>query len=463
MLLDSGYTNPRVELSRFLSETSSWNPDQPQYGSFLLSEAYYGKNPVLKKIEGLVENIRLKIIANPYYDATADKDNKEIERLFKSLFNFEEFFIQWHKNQANANAMTLPVGLMLTTSYATYDIKKEKNGIRFKDPKGKIGMFHSFNSLFSLTGITSAQWVAVMLHEIGHNFYIGGYAYVVKKLLIIRNLIDIIVQLGISKNPEYINYLINVLTSWLMATTVTGRKITINIQKFIEKYPALKNISDVISTIFAMYSDALSLMFGMINSFFIATGAWVIQLPAVAIGSVVNLIDSIIFDSYRDEKFADNFATSYGYGVELATTAQSFGNVGSMSAVEKFIQEIPVYNELYNANRFIIRSIGGIGECHPDDYQRVSDQAKMLRSELNKQGIPAEARKSMQGELEEIEAIYAKMNDSDYMKENHQSFEAFYNVFIKKMFNAERKDFKEAFLKTPANYNWKELEPQSER
>jgi hypothetical protein len=462
MLLESGhqYSNTNIQIKKFISETTEWNPNFNTSG-MLLAEAYYGKNPILKQIEKHASTIRDNILsdANPYYNPEGTHENSEIEKLFAKLFNVEDFHLSWMPSMAMANAFTPPVSLLLTTKYSDYDIRKDKNGVQFKKPDGKIIMVTSFTSLFRLTELTPSEWVAVILHEVGHNFYVGTYSFIVKKLLIVKMLLELLVHLG---NPTLVITVLTYVMDLLMMTTKSGRRMTVSIDRFIDSNPALKGFKDVLNTFTGALNDLFGTINGLLNSIFMATGAWVINLPAIAGVTLSSLFDSIIFDSYRDEKFADNFATSFGYGPEMASVAKKFANVGSMDASEKIVNKIPVYRELYNANRFIVSSIVGIGECHPDDYQRVSDQAKMLRSEMNKKGIPANVKKQMQKDLKEIEEIYSQMNDMDYMKENHQTFEGFYNSLIMKLFGAERKDFKELFFKTK-NYDHKQLRPQAER
>jgi hypothetical protein len=446
-----------------LNEATADLPERNRIGSFLLSEDYYGKNATLLRIEKLAESLFRKIRKDPYYDATHDSDNKEINGLFAKLFNVEEFDGRWTPKNAESNAFTYPLSMIVSSSYSSYDVEKNAQGVRFKNPEGKIMVVQSFNALVTVTGITPAEWVAVILHEIGHNFYVTPYNYVASRFTLFKYILEVIKYLGggalRDTNPGTFRRVVVEFLNAVLLMFRAGRRARSTVSRIIGENPILRPVAKLISAIAAIVSDIESTFYGFKNSLLIMSGKWLTILPRIVLGTIAGLAQTIIYDRYRDEKFADNFATSYGYGAEISSFVNKMEFNGTVA--NNVIQRIPVINELYNANTFMISSILGIADCHPGNYTRVADQAKLIRHELAKADINPSVRKQMQRDLDEIEGIYRQMNETEFLKENHKTFEAFANQAIRSMFG-EIADVKELLLPTK-DYDYNALKPQRER
>jgi hypothetical protein len=428
----------------------------------ILSEDYYGKNPALLEAESLLDIIKEKLNKDPLYNPNFSKENLELRKIFKELFNVEEFKLDWFTNQASANAVTLPLGQLAFNKYSDFDIIKTKDGVKFKNAEGKIILIFCFTSLFTLSKLTSAQVVAVILHEVGHNFYNSSYSYISRKIQLIYITILELFKKN-NQNEDIIPELIGSIISVIALSSGSTRESFLQLEKNIQKSPFSKQTFIFLQKIISLIFDTVSIIKQLYKSLFIVTGlSFVSGIIGSATISALSLVESIFFDKYKEEKFCDNFATSYGYGPETAGVQLSFSIKKKMAFSSKIIDYIPIYRDLYQADVFIRNSIVGLGECHPDEYTRVAEQAKLLKNEIKKNNLDPKVKKQIVEDLQEIENIYSQMKESSYLKKNNQYFEYFINKIIFKVFKVERKDAKELILPTK-NYDYKELKPQSER
>lgn len=313
-----------------------------------LDEAtYYGRNKELIECEQILD----KMVEIGHNGKTASQQFTDLmEKLSAKLattFGFSDFHIN------HSMLCFLPEILLDVTSTAgctfckaaiikyvrksgidgkqtmVVDFDKNHKGIKFKpnsyyNMRMFLGMelFMSFGE-YSLTG---AEILAIILHEIGHNFYVGPVRELGSTFLTFASLGDIYqIITGVIVQAILIEG-ISVLDDALPPDTRNAATRIIN-----------------------MLGTIARPVFTLINiRYFIIT---LIELSTV----FVNMFDKIInnpititkaFLGYDPEKYSDAFATAYGYGTELSTGLNKLShfriktisnNIYSQSAVDLFV------------------------------------------------------------------------------------------------------------------------------
>jgi hypothetical protein len=427
-------------------------------------EAYYGKNPLLLEIEKQLEIIRSHIEKDNYYDPTPSKENEIICRLISELFNFESCYIQWNTEQVTDEmGSTRPLNHLFFTKYSFFDVQKGKYGIQFKDKSGKILTLKFSTAFFTTFKLSSGEIVSTILHEIGHSFYNSPWSYIISKLDIIvpfiSGLSEIIKTFNMPDSSliayRLIGDFLKDLVEQYMISTSTGRKLNIYISQLLYGTPILK---DVLSTIKRAYSVIGDIVRKIIKPFkeFKNLIQTVLILPAVYYKALPDfgksLFENIVFKNYDEEKFADNFATSYGYGNEYIR-----GEIGSSTNQYKsFLLKTPnAYGELYNLAYTMLYAIVILSGNHPHELTRCIDQINLLEFELKKVNVSEKHKKEMRESLVEMREFMQKIKSEEHLRENNLIWSAAFRSFFASLLGYEG-DPREFFFKT-VDYDYPEL------
>jgi hypothetical protein len=372
----------------------------------ILSETYYGKNPELESCEQWFEEMKTGLIRGKNPNKMKQVD--QINRTFANLFGFEKFHLIIIADESQGNAFTVP--FFDNTNKAIedhfFDLKKTGHGVKYANPRGK--QLYTFVYSFLLRNVSSEQLMAIILHEIGHNFFlVKEQAQNVK----LRNNCDQIIQVikimkqynwDSSLYPQAIKYMLDV------------QKYAEDPQKYFEKEfskqtkdKAFKEeeANKLSYQIYNIYSGICNIAVSWITV--PISLAMACFLPFLAYGRkhtkhklYKNAKKS---QAYNAEKFADNFAVSYGYGVGLASVfnkpTENFSPINSSS-------KIPLVR-IYS---YVFEMYGYLGfyfaDEHPDNLSRVTFTLTKLKYELaNDKTLDSKTKAQIQKEIEDIEDI----------------------------------------------------------
>lgn len=157
----------------------------------VLNEMYFGKQPGLIKIEEFIDRLKKQYrgenllgSSQSYRDLIKDPLLKKISDEISDMFGFKEVAVTISK-RTNFNAYTIP--FVVDDDGNSYDLDDRKishkkltgsvvinsNGFKFDKKKFPTNLLICMNlgCLFK-TPITTQELVAILLHEIGHNFSI---------------------------------------------------------------------------------------------------------------------------------------------------------------------------------------------------------------------------------------------------------------------------------------------------
>jgi hypothetical protein len=140
----------------------------------LLNERVYGKVPALKNVESILGQIKEDISKNNIrygYKEEYKQEFTDIETILAKLFNVEtlEIFI---KDDYEYNAMTLPLAFASPKFLEDYKLIENENGVSFKNAKRKHIFILMNSGLFTSNIVTVEDLMSLILHEVGHNFFL---------------------------------------------------------------------------------------------------------------------------------------------------------------------------------------------------------------------------------------------------------------------------------------------------
>ena len=353
--------------------------------SLALLETYYGKNPLLLKCEDDIKALKENFLKT---NGNINNSTQEIDDICKNislLFGFEKTYFKVVAEERYMNAFTIPY--FVKESYAKnnkfFDLEKNQYGIRYKDPKGKFLYVYINSYLFR--NCSSERIIAVILHEIGHNFFL------VKEQITNANL-----HMGIDNNLAILKYLNNYgwspnalknasaymceLVNYLDDAQLEVLKSMRNEiddkanQKAVGDYKISRNIFVRASKIFRRFlSSNISNIFSII-SFILLPINYAVNLKKYRekLGKKAQKTQA-----YNAEKFCDNFTSAYGYALGVAET---FNNATSLD--ERLYSKVPILRVTDCLDRTLSHFLNYYTDEHPDSYTRVLDSLNKLKFEL---------------------------------------------------------------------------------
>lgn len=282
------------------------------------------------------------------------------------------------------NAWTFPISFETTkANTALRDIVIKKNGVGIKYSKKVIAHFYvcvSSAILFD-NRYTPGECLAVILHEVGHNFQHLTYN-----------------NLGPIQNGLFNFYFILCLLSGIIRfdlLTVTDTEFRTSILNFVKRFrstfPTLKEAMDFGVNLLENIISILPL--SNVNAILAITNY---------LRNGVNPVD--LLTGYADEHAADRFVSYYGYGAELTSALGKFevNPIGS----ERIINQIPLLGSLYSFEKVIFFAIVKLFDPHPQFTARYNAVRSELEYNLEKSNIDRSAKKAIQDQIEKVDEAY---------------------------------------------------------
>ena len=398
----------------------------PKTEEAILREAYYGKQKELIEIENLIEDMRKRIMGQKDFnlytgtfsqqgiytyvgELSYDKNITKINRLFEKVFGFHSFGLSIVPSNS-INAFTYPVGAKLDSGFL-FDINKIKNftivdrhGMRFKPDNNLSIISYIYSGLIFNPRFTASEILAIILHEIGHNF-----ADAVSPMVAINNCALLTMQLGLM--------VLDIFQGLFSVAIMRGIDMGLNGTNFMsEMITKGTNILTSLSTnnltkqYFTLYSGIHGLVQDIRNM--IIPIIAIIQLPQQIMNIIYNKALTMLmhFSGLHNEKIADNFATSYGYGAELSS-ALSKVELEPNGVIEQRIQkDCPLVGAIAKAPMELLIFTLTLLDVHPSAGMRVENQLETLKYELkNSKDLDPKVKKDIQDQIKSIENLEKKM------------------------------------------------------
>lgn len=353
-----------------------------------INEAYFGKTKDLLAAEAQLDKFRNKYmgkyILNP--SVNSDQDLLYFDRIMENIFGFGCFTLHVH-NQAVLNAFTMPIDYRYDYGNPKDNIIADKKGYRFKEEYDYAALLGIYSGLIFNPEFTTSEVMAIILHEIGHNFN----SALNKSNGVMTSIFTNIEYLCILISGSPISYVqaINNTNDARKFYDKTGKKWRENNNIPIAVYDTIKQLQafgnagiNILNDIVRVSSmGTLTLLCVIINGL---TSALKSLNPITIITKIFKLKIN-----YRSELTADNFPTIYGYGGDLASALQKMEDTegDSPSVIMNAFNKIPIVSSVMHMTEQPAYILASIFDEHPNSLSRVHDQLDLLNRELSKNNI----------------------------------------------------------------------------
>lgn len=398
---------------------------------YILNEAYIGKTDTLLEIEKefsafLAEKHKKTepLSTNPHI--------LKINKLFEKQFGMEICALKIVPNDV-VNGYTKVIGTRFDvakdidlSTVVTGDIN---NGFRFKPDNGFIVLVYLYYGLLFFPNITGGEILAIILHEIGHNFADCLYDTIRfdNRDMMLR-WEEYIIKLGINKGLlAALSKGVSVRDYFELRNLYRDMN-NANMKKDEEKFRSKSKASHKYKALFdglkAGYTDFKDLIKSVYRRVTSASNiAKYIRMQGEAKKGQVR--KSV---SRQNEVFADKFAAVYGYGPELANGLAKMELTNSKA--DDIISKLPqMFRDAaleYEKQAMKLNDY----DCHPAHVQRLRETIMTLERELSKDDIDPRVKEAINSQLEELRDILKQIMDVDKQTTDKAKAQALYNAYV---------------------------------
>lgn len=389
----------------------------------VLTEAYYGKKPEFKRIEELLEVIIKRChelhngsVISTNSNINNSKELKEIEKLFEKAFGMKEMHLTFYIFTLTSTGMNFAKNAFTIPNFLTY-FKKKENGM--SNDNDLVCNVWVDTNLVTVLDLNAKELMAVILHEIGHCYDASLFAFLSK------------IPLGLTADKNAFNF--KGLPGALLINTALGalkwekylHEFDKAIQKFIEE-----------NKVVAVFLNSITIF---LQEFFVNLSVFapnILSIPKLGIDYVLKMLLPRNIFGYSNEKYADSFATAYGYGKEVMIfnnkCQQKKGHI-----IFDAGQHIPILNvglDFINlTNTLVVLPI----DPHPSAPTRMQSQINKLRRDLKDPNLDPKIKKELLSQLDDMEYYADQLLSSEENLKKGRIFTMLYNRAIMKVFKGK--------------------------
>ena len=378
-----------------------------------LTEVYIGKTKELLLAETQLDIFRKKYMSKYVFNTrvNSDKDLLKFDRMMEDIFGFGCFTLHIH-NQPSVNAFTMPIDFRCDYRNPTDNIIADKNGFKFKKEYSYAAILGIYSGLIFNPAFTTPEVMALLLHEIGHNFNSalnksnGTFTNII---VTIETFISIM-----SGSPLALINTIKNSNQMRMALDTAGKNMREQNAIPVIVYDVFKQLQSVLNTTALTINDILRV--GSLGTLTIITALYnCVRSALMYIINPANIITKIIGLNikYKSELTADNFPTIYGYGPELASALNKFeGAEGdSSSIIMRSFNKISVLSTIMHCNEIPVFFLAQMFDEHPHSTARIKDQLDLLNLELSKQDMDPKMVDRIKKDIKECNKSLNRLTD----------------------------------------------------
>lgn len=353
----------------------------------ILNEAYFGKSIGLIEIEDCLDKFLKEVKKDYTKDYNNHPLNIKLQKLFCKQFGFKSCYILWEStNKGQCNLSTYFSADIIFKNNKDF-LTDKQDGYYDKSHK-HVCIINASTTLPAQLKLTTSEYLAIILHEIGHNFDASVYGA--------------------------ISYIYNYITDLLFFVWLTNKRVLKNDEK--DKFA--KNKIKELETINKKYDMKKS---NKIHKFSIKLEKVLAPITLITVVPVYILISPLshlfLVNTRKGEEFADSFATAYGYGSELISGLNKIMDNGlstkskgyKLNHFDKFLTDLAL------AKRYIIQFAAG--PCHGTNDTRLATSISMLKKDIKNHNYPPELQKELYREVNKLENMYKLYNSPIYNKD----------------------------------------------
>lgn len=420
----------------------------------ILSEAYVPKSKYLKKAEELLDKLRQpylikdtsgitglgKINASRFNSAVenlqGNREWVEFEKCLEKQFGFQTFTVNIFRSSI-PNAFTLPVSIDIT-HLADFSDVLDTNGLKYRESANINGISFISDGLLFNGKLSSGQILAVILHEIGHNFTQMAIEVVAKinagKVLLggTIGILSLFLKLdGLLGTNLSLAQKLGMIAGLFANDSVKNKINTVR-----RSDSALNQALDIGISVMSLNSDVAMLINDLLRIKGTLIGVFRNKIISHFKGKALAQMDNLKgnyksaivaqianYSAFMDESFADKFVAMNGYGVEFATGMKVFEAEAHSFGIRGTIDKVPVIGQIFALDYIMSATFNTImtGEPHPALASRLNTQIDILEEELKRPGISNRTRELIKKDIKDIRE---KTNDLDKLMKKDINFKS---------------------------------------
>ena len=353
------------------------------FEDMFINEVYLGRDD-MKEIEDVITKIVDKVRDNPNINLQKDPLSRELESKFVKVFGFRKCRIYWSNIFAAKGPYTRPAAKILHVDSKSFTHGLHKKG--FYDEKHELAVYIQMDqNLITDCNLTASEVLAVILHEVGHNFdYSPAQVFLV-----------------------WYNFIANLLSNHALeylAKTVTqeyGRGVMMTIDNINDYlYNTAPSIGNMLRRIGKTGFNVLKFLQA------IGSPLAITMVPLYMLCTPFLYLTNTF--TRKGEVYADSFAASYGYGPECISALEKiYAFVNTKDTDNGFMQFF--YDMALFHNEVICFASGG----HRTNQQRMLSMIDKLEDDLKNNIVDPSDKKELEAELKRAKDMYNKLINLD--------------------------------------------------
>lgn len=370
---------------------------------YLINEAYIGKDKIFLEMERCIHKVRNSGYSSAFDSADVESDANwiRLKELLEEKFGF--YSVNLIVEPLNVpQAMTIPVSCSLDAIPFLYTrLSANKKDIKYDKSFRFCTVILITTELLFDKNYTDGEILAILLHEVGHNFN-EAVLPLQTPLCLFSSLSSL---MKVLKGEQSISQLL----LELFALCSPGRIIHSKFNNFLAKHNSLANIILFFKCIINIPTLALNFCYSLLMPVAMAT------TPMFMIPIFENLSNVLVANIfvYKGEIFSDSFAALCGYGPELSSGITKLQTVNVQNKdLRKMMSEVPIFGHIMGLNEFLIDHLMSILDGHPDINARIKTTINMLSKDLNDPRIDRKTKEQIKKDIDNIKKIYTAVNSS---------------------------------------------------
>lgn len=361
----------------------------------VFNEAYF-KNKHVAEMEKHLANFRKSVQSKTIKKQfNSHPDLIKFNRATEKAFGFDYFGLQIIPAVGILNAYTIPISNRTEIINTRSKLTADKEGFKYDNSVYGI-MVVAYSDFITRRDITDRECMAVLLHEIGHNFQ-SAIMDINMPLTFIRKILSMQYLFNAYMN----NGILFATAAAIRNTNLISRPIASITETLHRTFPGLSTMIDTYKYMAAGLGYIPRKMMNLANSPLLHPEHYI--LARFQPDRILNRVTK-----YNDEKFSDSFATMYGYGVEISSIQLKLEHK-SDHIEHEIMTGIPIISPilgLYNTGCAVLTS--GLSP-HPGSISRIESNIKYLEDELKRGDIDPKVRSEIQ---KDIKTIRQMLNDT---------------------------------------------------
>ena len=394
-----------------------------------INEAYIGKTDTLQQIEEQIGVIRGNL--NRFQEFDRLPEVQKLNRLFEKQFGMGIFALHMiPENTINAFTQVIACNFDVyrRKDFNSYLIADRKDGYRFKSDNDFCVVAYVYYGLLNNPDVTDGEIVAIILHEIGHNFadFVDNHIKLANQYwmdtYIANKIMNIIIHVCTLHVFSAAMDVVDLATSGYYLNNKRKSRTEKRNQKERKRYvySAIKGTTSAVKGFFSVCMNVLIKS----NILFMGYVGLIMLFRKPFEDSLKDMTKRS--DDRRNEIIADKFAAIYGYGPELGSALTKMTNYKMKD--EEVIGKIPIFGK--KINDYWEKLFVNINEfdCHPHEIQRINECIKTLEDELNRKDLDPKLKAVMLKQIREMKADIEATKQN--INKNPDSVKAIYDAYV---------------------------------